>query len=175
MPAVNSNSVVMHRNVQDNNADTASLLTVSVWMNGILQIKMQLFIRWNICYQAEINLAYKKNLIYSCLIMQAALDACALYLRNANASLCRETKHLHLKRLLWSTTSSYEAALRAMKHGWRRVKQSLFRLHIFCPKFGHKTLLKSMNLFAKICQSGFSGKYDTWRNTQKRNITILNL
>ena len=57
MPAVNSNSVVKHRNFQDNNADTASLLTVSVCMNDMLQIKMQLFIQWNICYQAEMNLA----------------------------------------------------------------------------------------------------------------------
>ena len=34
-------------------------------------------------------------------------------------------------------------------------------------------MLKSANLFAKICQSEFSGRYDTFCNTQKRNITIL--
>ena len=34
-------------------------------------------------------------------------------------------------------------------------------------------MLKSADLFAKICQSEFSGKYDTFCNTQKRNITIL--
>ena len=34
-------------------------------------------------------------------------------------------------------------------------------------------MLKSADLFAKICQSEFSGRYDTFCNTQKRNITIL--
>ena len=32
-----------------------------------------------------------------------------------------------------------------------------------------------MDLFAKICQILFFRRYDTWRNTQKRNITILSV
>ena len=34
-------------------------------------------------------------------------------------------------------------------------------------------MLNLMDLFANICQSEFSGRYDTFCNTQKRNITIL--
>ena len=43
------------------------------------------------------------------------------------------------KGVLWSTASPYEAILRIMKHACRRMKRSLFRLHVFfCPKFGQK-------------------------------------
>ena len=70
--------------------------------------------------------------------MQAALDACASYLRNANASLRNEMTLLHLKRLYYealcvlhasgvSSTQKYEAhfvlasfarqASKYMKHG----------------------------------------------------------
>ena len=46
---------------------------------------------------------------------------------------------LHLKKAVYEARlSAYEAALRAMKHTFGVMKRSLFRLHVFCPKFGQK-------------------------------------
>ena len=71
-----------------------------------------------------------KNQFY---IIQAAQDACASYLRTANVSLRNKVELLHLKRLYYEAhLAVHEAILRIMKHAWRRMKRSLFRLHIFC-------------------------------------------
>ena len=104
-------------------------------------------------------------------------------------SLARRFYEAHLRCMkqsfgLWSAPSVHEAILRIMKHACRRMKQSLFRLHVFLPwnqgkKNGvevtvsapqtHKRTFKSL-----LCKCNYLRNcsfYDLWPQKQVQLIT----
>ena len=60
---------------------------------------------------------------------------------------------------LWSAPSVHEAILRIMKHACRRMKRSLDRLHVFCPKLGKKMGCKFLFFVPRPYQREFQSLF----------------